>query len=295
MNQSYGQFPQGPPPANLPPIAPIRTTPMLLTPIVSIARDIRAIVTVPSAMIGGTLGTIGMSLAVYLLLNFGGGEGQAEAAVAEDEFMLEFEPGALAKLGEPPKDIPEKPIHEETRTPDEVVEETVTDEEKPPVEKVEKEDTKETKADDSPKNPNKDAKIDKKNSKDNNPYDDIPNDAPDIGDPFGSPDGWADMAKDGDPWATSVMAALNGMKVPAYAAKLPQGKPYKFMLKICKDGKVDTVLTKQSSGNTELDGAIKKELEFLKIPKPPKKVLDMMPTSCVLLKYQFSWQQGKVK
>ena len=291
MHQDNGQAP-----SNLPPIAPVRTPPMLLTPFVAIGREVKGIVTIPFPMIGGFLGTAGMSIAVYFLLNLGGGHGDASAATdPEDEFMLEFEPGALAKLGEPPKEIPEKPVHEETRTPDEVVEETVTEEEKPPEEKIEKNDTKEVKKDDSPKNPNKDAKIDKKNQKDNNPYDDIPNDVPDIGDPFGDPNGWADMAKDGDPWATAVMGALNGMKVPAYAAKLPQGKPYKFMLKICKDGKVDTVLTKQSSGNGELDGAIKKELEFLKIPKPPKKVLDKMPTQCVLLKYQFSWQQGKVK
>jgi hypothetical protein len=295
MDPSYGQFPQGPPPQNLPPIAPVRTTPMLLTPFVSIGRELKGIFAVPFPMIGGLLGTIGMSVAVYVLLNMGGGGSEAEAAVPEDEFMLEFEPGALAKLGEPPKDIPEKPVHEETRTPEDVVEEAVTDEEKPPIEDVEKEETKETKKDDKPPNPNKDAKVDDKNSKDNNPYDDIPNDAPDIGDPFGDPNGWADLAKDGDPWATSVMGALNNMKVPAYAAKLPQGKPYKFMLKICKDGKIDTVLNKQSSGNAELDGAIKGELMKLKIPKPPKKVLDMMPTQCVLLKYQFSWQQGKVK
>lgn len=293
MNRNE-QMPSLPPPG--PDFRPVRTTPLLLTPFVSLAREVRSIFAVPSALFGGMLGTVVLCVGTYFAFSFGGAlHGDAEASALEDEFMLEFEPGALAKLGEPPKDIPEKPIHEETRTPDEAIEEAVTEDEKPPVEDVEKAETKETKTDDSPPNPNKDAKIDKKNSKDNNPYDDIPNDAPDIGDPFGSPDGWADMAKDGDPWATAVMGALNHMKVPAYAAKLPQGKPYKFMLKICKDGKVDTVLTKQSSGNTELDGAIKKELEFLKIPKPPKKVLDMMPSSCVLLKYQFSWQQGKVK
>ncbi len=269
---------------------------MLLTPFVSVARELRTMFAVPLALFGGMAGTVVLCVGTYFALSFGNGNGEADAATAaEDEFMLEFEPGALARIGEPPKDIPEKPIHEETRTPDDAVEEAVTEDETPPVEDVEKSDVKEEKADDGPKNPNKDAKIGKKNQKDNNPYDDIPNDAPDIGDPFGDPNGWADMAKDGDPWATSVMGALNGMKVPAYAAKLPAGKPYKFMLKICKDGKVDTVLTKQSSGNTELDGAIKKELEFLKIPKPPKKVLEQMPSQCVLLKYQFSWQQGKVK
>lgn len=286
---------------NLPPpgpdFKPVKPVPLLLAPFVSLFREMRSIFSVPLALFGGFFGTVLLCVAAYVAFAMGVGSGDAEASDSlEDEFMLEFEPGALAKLGEPPKDIPEKPVHEETRTPEDAVEEAVTEEElPPPVEPVEKKETKETKTDDSPPNPNKDAKPGKKNQKDNNPYDDIPNDAPDIGDPFGSPDGWADMAKDGDPWATSVMGALNNMKVPAYAAKLPQGKPYKFMLKICKDGKIDSVLNKQSSGNAELDTAIKGELMKLKIPKPPKKVLDMMPSQCVLLKYQFSWQQGKVK
>ncbi len=298
MNQQYGQPPTGLPPQQPPPtprpIEKVRTVPAVLAPFAMVGRDIRGLVSAPLPFFGGVFGSIALT-AVFIFAMTLSSNGEAEASVPEDEFMLEFEPGAIAKLGVEPTEIPEKPIHEETRTPDEVVEEAVTEDEKPPEEKIEKKDEAETKKDDSPKNDNKDAKISDKNRKDNNPYDDVPNDAPEIGDPFGDPNGWADMAKDGDPWATSVMAALNAMKVPAYAAKLPHGKPYKFMLKICKDGKVDTVLTKASSGNTELDTAILGELKRLKIPKPPAKVLAKMPSNCVLLKYQFSWQQGKVK
>ncbi|NJK33214.1 MAG: hypothetical protein HC927_12860 [Deltaproteobacteria bacterium] len=259
-----------------------------------IGREIRGLFSVPLAFIGGFFGTVVLSGLMILLMMFPGSS-DADAAAVEDEFLLEFEPGALTKLGEEPKEIPEKPIHEETRTPDEAVEEAVTEEEKPPEQEIEKKDEKEIKKDDKPKNQNEKAKISDKNQKDNNPYDDIPNEAPETGDPFGDPNGWSELKKDGDPWATSVMAALNNMKVPAWAGKLPHGKPYKFMLKICKDGKVDQVLSKGSSGNTDLDNAILGELKKLKIPKPPPKILAQMPSNCVTLKYQFSWQQGKVK
>jgi hypothetical protein len=67
----------------------------------------------------------------------------------------------------------------------------------------------------------KGAKESDKNREGNKQYKDMPTVKDLPGDPFGSPNGWSDMAKDGDPWATAVLAALNGMKVGAYAG---QGK-----------------------------------------------------------------------
>jgi outer membrane biosynthesis protein TonB len=215
----------------------------------------------------------------------------------EDEFLLEFEPGALTKLGVAPQEIPVKAINEETRTPEEAVEEAVTEDETPPPIDVEKKDKEEAPVKDkTPPNKNKDAKISDKNRTDNNPYDnDLPNNLDPVGDPFGDPNGWADMKKDGDPWATSVMAALNNMKVPAWAAKLPAGAPYKFKLKVCKDGSVDQILTKGSSGNADLDSAILGELQRLKFAPPPANVLSQMKATCVTLNYTFAWSAGKVK
>jgi hypothetical protein len=92
-----------------------------------------------------------------------------------------------------------------------------------------------------------------------------------------------------------VMKALNGMSVPAYAGKLPPGKSFQFKLGICKTGKIDSVLVKQSSGVAELDAAIKFELLRLSIPKPPKDVLARMDAPCVTLKYTFAWQEGRVR
>jgi outer membrane biosynthesis protein TonB len=223
-------------------------------------------------------------------------EASDDAANAE-EFVMDFEPGALTKLGVAPQEIPVKAINEETRTPEEAVEEAVTEEETPPPVDVEKKDKEEVKPKDhTPPNKNKDAKISDKNRTDNNPYDnDLPNNIDPTGDPFGDPNGWADMKKDGDPWATMVMQKLNSMKVPAWAAKLPAGAPYKFKIQVCKNGKVGQILTKGSSGNADLDGAIHGEIERLQFGPLPANVLSKMKAQCVTLNYVFSWSQGKVK
>lgn len=272
----------------------VKTPPAILAPFVSVGREIRGMLSVPFAFLGGILGSLlicGALVGVMLWL-----ENTAEADDApEDEEFMEFEPGALTKLGTEYKE-PVKVINEETRTPEEAVEEAVTEEEKPPEEEKEKKEEKEIKKDNKPVNKNKDAKISDKNRKDNNPYDkDLPNNLDPSGDPFGDPNGWSDLRKDGDPWATGVMSALNGMKVPAWAAKLPAGKPYKFRMQVCKNGTVGQVYSKGSSGNKDLDNAIRAEIERLKIPRPPAHVLKKMKSSCVTLKYQFSWQQGRVK
>ncbi|MCA9680903.1 MAG: TonB C-terminal domain-containing protein [Myxococcales bacterium] len=294
MNQSNQPIPPSP---QRSPVAEVKTTPAIVAPFFSLYREVRGMVAVPFAFFGGLFGSIIVSAGLVGLMIWLENNASAETSVVdEEEFMLEFEPGALTKLGVEPKDMPEKPINEETRTPDEAVEEAVTEEEKPPEIEKEKKDQKEIKKDNQPVNKNEKAKISDKNRTDNNPYDnDLPNNLDPTGDPFGDPNGWADMKKDGDPWATSVMSALNNMKIPAWAAKLPAGKPYKFQLKICKDGTVETVYTKSSSGNADLDGAINGELQRLKIPKPPADVAKKMKANCVVLQYQFAWTQGKVK
>jgi hypothetical protein len=294
--QGYqAQFQHAPPPPSGPP-PKVRTPPAILSPFVSIYREFRGLFAVPLAFFGGLFGSIILSGALVFAMWWLEQNAEASPLDEEDEFMLEFEPGALTKLGVEPKEIPEKPINEETRTPEEITKEVVTEEEKPPEKEIEKKPVEEKPKEKTPINQNKDAKISDKNRTDNNPYKkDLPNNLDPTGDPFGDPNGWADMAKDGDPWATSVMAALNAMKVPAWAAKLPAGKPYQFKLKICKDGKVDQVMMKASSGNPDLDGAVKGELERLKIPKPPANIASKMKSNCVTLNYLFSWQSGKVK
>ena len=300
---NHEQHPQGPvdqlqaAPARPPqgPVTPVRTPPALLAPFYSMSRELRGLFAVPNALVGGFFGTIVLCAALVFVTWWM--EDSAEASdVDEEEFMLDFEPGALTKLGVEPTEIPEKAINEETRTPEDVQKEAVTEEETPPPEEKEKKDIEEKPKDDKPVNKNKDAKISDKNRKDNNPYDkDLPNNIDPTGDPFGDPNGWADLKKDGDPWATSVMSALNNMKVPAWAAKLPAGKPYRFKLKVCKNGSVEKVYDKGSSGNKDLDGAVKGEIERLKFPPAPAKIAKQMKASCVVLNYNFAWSQGKVK
>ncbi|WP_106087789.1 TonB C-terminal domain-containing protein [Enhygromyxa salina] len=289
------QLQAAPPRAAQGPITPVRTPPALLAPLYSMFRELRALFAVPLALIGAFFGTIVLSASLVFVMWWL--ENSAEASGAdEEEFLLEFEPGALTKLGVEPTEIPEKAINEETRTPEDVQKEAVTEEEVPPPEEKEKKEIEEKPKDDKPVNKNKDAKISDKNRKDNNPYEkDLPNNLDPTGDPFGDPNGWADLKKDGDSWATSVMSALNNMKVPAWAAKLPAGAPYRFKLKVCKDGTVEKVYDKGSSGNSDLDGAVRGEIERLKFSPPPAHIAKQMKASCVVLNYNFAWSQGKVK
>lgn len=285
--QPPGQ-PPGPPPK-------IRTPPALLAPLFSIAREFRGLLAVPLAFIGGVIGSILLSGALVFVAWWL--EANAEAAdLSEDEFILEFEPGALTKLGVEPQEIPEKAITEDARTPDDVQKEAVTEEDTPPPEEKEKEKDEPKIKPKTPINKDKTAPIKDKNETSNNPYKkDLPNNVPESGDPFGDPNGWADLAKDGDPWATSVMAALNAMKVPAWAAKLPSGSPYRFRLKVCKNGTVDQVMDKGSSGNKDLDVAIKGEIQRLKFSAPPAHIASKMKSNCVTLNYNFAWSAGRVK
>jgi outer membrane biosynthesis protein TonB len=296
MPQQQAQQLQAAPPQPPPPAGPVRTPPAVLAPLVSMYREFRGLFAVPLAFFGGLFGAIVLSGSLVFVMWWL--EENAEASVAEEEeFTMDFEPGALTKLGVEPKEIPEKAIIEETRTPEDVREEAVTEEEEPPPEEKEKKPEEEKPVKDkTPPNKNKDAKISDKNRHSNNPYEkDLPNNLDPVGDPFGDPNGWADLKKDGDPWATSVMAALNNMKVPAWAAKLPAGKPYKFKLKVCKNGTVDKVYNKASSGNGDLDNAIKGELDRLKFAPPPAHIAKKMKSSCVVLNYTFAWSHGKVR
>ena len=258
-------------------------------------REFRGLVSVPLAFIGGLLGSVLLSGALAFLFIWLE-KNAAAAGLDEEEFLMEFEPGTLTRLGVEPEEIPEKPIIEETRAPEEVQKEAVTEEEEPPPPEEKKEKKKEEEKPAKESSNKKKGKISDKDRKSNNPYSkDLPNNLDPVGDPFGDANGWSDLRKDGDPWATAVMAALNNMKVPAWAAKLPAGKPYRFKLQVCKSGGVGKVYSKGSSGNPDLDNAIKAEIERLKIPKPPAHVLKHMKSSCVTLKYTFAWSSGKVK
>ncbi len=280
----------------------VRTTPALLAPFVSIGRELGDLFRNPTALVGGFLGSgafVGAAVAFALF----GPKFEASAAEDDDELEMEFMPGELMRKGEQmnPEDIPEKIIVEETVAAEAKTETKVTTDEKakpdpePKKNDKPKDDVKSTEKPDPNK---KNVKESDKNRDSNTPYKDLPTVKDLPGNPFGDANGWSDMYKEGDPWATAVMGALNGMKIGAYGG---QGKPlkYKFQLVVCADGSVDRIKVVEPSGDSGLDGAIKNAIESLKLPKAPPEIAKQLAGKCKRIPYDFTWsgsgQSGKVK
>jgi hypothetical protein len=281
----------------------VRPVPALLTPVTAVFREFGDLFRNPTAFIGGLLGSgafLGGAIAVAIF-----GLGKLPTVEAEDdELDMEFMPGELVRRGEKidPQDIPEKIIVEETVAAAAPTETKITTDEKAkPDTKVEKTDKpKPDKPSVEKPDPNKKgAKESDKNREGNKQYkDDVPTVKDLPGDPFGSPDGWSDLAKDGDPWATGVLAALNNMKVGAYAGQ-GSAADYKFQLIVCADGSVERINRKGGTADEQLANAIKNAVESLKLPKAPPELAKQLAGKCKKIPYIFTWsgkgQAGKVK
>jgi hypothetical protein len=89
-------------------------------------------------------------------------------------------------------------------------------------------------------------------------------------------------------WRAHVQEAINEMKVPAWALKLLSGAQVELDLRICKDGAISQVTLTKMTGSADLNGAIKDELERLKLPKPPPEVAATMSANCVRFS-SFEW------
>ena len=173
----------------------------------SVGRDFRDLLRNPLAFVGGVGGLALTSLALFLggsaVANAAGDESAEEE---EDAFEIDFTPGTLAKLGQKidEKELPQKIIVQETRAPDPVEEEPVkdsvtTDEKAVPTEPP-KEKPKDITKDKPTVKDNKDKKLptSKTPTHSNTPYqNDLPTVQQDQGDPFGDPDGWDDLTRDG--------------------------------------------------------------------------------------------------
>jgi len=268
---------------------PIRSVPAVLAPFQAFGNDIKNLLSVPLAFFGGIFGMLALCAGLVALFMLKPGDAQASE---EDQFELDFEPGTLVKLGPKPEDLPEKLIVEELIAEETAeTKETITKkEEPPPPEKKpekKKEEPKKSKEKPDP-NRNKDAKKADRNQASNTPHKDLPTVDQLPGDPFGDPKGWSDLKKDGDPWATGVMAALNQLQYPTWAGTGGSGT-YSFKMQICKDGTVKSVIKKGSTGDAKLDKAMQSEIERMKIPKPPANIAKQMKSNCVFLKYSFRW------
>jgi hypothetical protein len=260
--------------------------------------DLRELFRNPVAFLGGITGAVLASAGLYLAFTVFS-EAHAQGGDEEEELDIEFEPGALVRLGQKieEKELPEKIIVQETRAEEETSEATVTEDEKAkPTEDKPDPEKEPKKTDKPPPHEKKDSKLptSKNPTTSNTPYKDLPNVNYNIGDPFGDPGGWSDLAKDGDPWATSVMKALNNMKVGAYAAK-GSGGDYRFQLTICKDGSIKSVTGKGGSLPQEAQNAVRLSLEQLDIPKPPSDVSSKMKGDCAKIRYTFAWSASGVK
>ena len=263
-------------------------TPVFIAIIQSFTGDIRDLFRNRVAFFGGIGGsTVVFALLIVSLIVI------SRDANADDneELEIDFVPGSLVKLGQKPpeEDIPEKIITRDTRAEEEAAAETVTEDEKQKPKDIEKEE-KPTK--DKPKRP-----TDKKDNKlptsdtptdKNTPYDDLPTVDYNIGDPFGSADGWSNRMEDGDPWATAVMKALNNLQVGSYMAEAKDGN-YKFQLSVCKDGRITDVRGKGGSLPQDVQNRIDLALQRVKVPTPPAEVLKKMRSQCAKIRYTFVW------
>ena len=114
------------------------------------------------------------------------------------------------------------------------------------------------------------------------------------GDPFASPDGWSDMDRGGDAWATDVMKALAQMEVGAFGRDL-EGQ-YKFQLTICSDGSIDRITNRGGDISPSGRAAVRLALEQLDIPRPPSSVRSMMEgRRCARIAHVFVWSATRVE
>jgi len=272
---------------------PIRSTPAIFAPAAAITRDLVDIARNPLALLGGFLGMLLTSGVLIIGLMVGG---DANAEDDTDELEMEFLPGELVRKGPKldPKDLPEKIIVEETVAEEQSAEESVTKEEKkvepPPEEK--KPEKKKSKSKEKPDPNKKNVKKDDKNRDSNTPHKDLPTVKDLPGDPFAGPNGWSDMAKDGDPWATAVIGALNGIKPPSFGGV---GKPgtFRFRITICPNGTISAVQPKSSTGDKGYDAGIRNEIVRVKIPRPPANVAKQLKGKCKRIPYEFSYGSNR--
>lgn len=214
----------------------------------------------------------------------------------EDEFEIEFEPGALVKLGVEieDEDLPQKVVLPDTQAEAQEASEQVTDDENanPADEQPEPAKKPET----SIKKPVRDQKLppSKLPTRRTTPYEDPQTRTVQEGDPFGDPGGWSELKKDGDPWATAVMKALSEMPVGAFGAQMGEGTS-KFQITLCKEGRVKKVHKSGGSLAAAEQARVANAVRSLVLPKPPPQVAKNMKSSCAKIKYTFVWSNRGVK
>ncbi|MEM6994527.1 MAG: hypothetical protein AAF721_28685 [Myxococcota bacterium] len=109
------------------------------------------------------------------------------------------------------------------------------------------------------------------------------------GKPTGSPAGFSDRLRDGDAWATNVLAALSKAPVGTYRGALPTGT-FRFSLSVCADGSIKRV-QRRAKSTIDRDGAdrVVHAIEGVRLPRPPAPVRAAMGGGCRKLDHVFAW------
>lgn len=267
----------------------------------TLADDLRDLLGNRLAFVGGLGGLSLSALAFFGATQWKAMDGEGEdAAEIDPAFELEFAPGTLARLGEPidPTLLPQKIIIKDARAP-----------EPPPpttqpaaVSRDEQADAAKPTADPTP--PAKPAPRDDRSTKlpiapkpthKNTPYDrDIPTVDHDIGKAFGDAEGWDELTRDGDAWATEVMKRLANMPVGWYAGDAAPGE-FRFLIDVCKDGTIGKVLDKGGTMSPDGRRAVALALDMLELPKPSRELAASMPSECARIRHTFVWSGAKVR
>lgn len=256
--------------------------------------DLRELLHNPFALVGALAGC-GVTVGLMVLLAVT--EARPAETGKESEFEIKFEPGTLVKLGVEIdlQELPERVVLPDTPPEAHETAEQVTDDENARAADEQPEPVKEP--EDAPKKPalDRDEKLppSKLPTHRTNPYDDPPTTTVHKGDPFGDADGWSDLHKEGDAWATAVMKALNRMPVAAFGAKMGEGTS-KFQITLCKDGRVKTVQKKGGSLGASDQARVADAVRSLALPKPPTSVASKMKGSCAKIRYTFVWSNAGV-
>jgi hypothetical protein len=114
------------------------------------------------------------------------------------------------------------------------------------------------------------------------------------GSPFGDPNGWDELTRSGDRWATDVLAALNAMVVRPFGADPGPGS-VRFAITVCKDGKHTKVARKGGDAGASTHDAVAIAVEQLELPRIPAKLAATMRDDCMKIRYTFEWRNDRVE
>lgn len=241
------------------------------------------------ASAGGGLGLVASTLALAGLIALAGPSAEA-AASSDDE--LAFVPGTIARLGTPDAanqgDGSHAPVTEPSTppTPAPIVEPVAPPPSPSHATTVPTPTT--------PHHPQPHAGGGKPQPHPSAGGGDLPGPPQQGGNPFGSSDGWDELTREGDAWATEVMKRLNAMVVRPFAGD-PGPGVVRFQMTVCKDGKNTAMQRKGGDAAPATHDAVAIAVEQLELPRIPPRIAAMMREPCMKIRYTFEWRRDRVE